>query len=77
MSEAMVPAAAEPVVVADGEARPRPAGADRRRGAGCRPRGFWSSSRGGLRTQEPRRRTGGRWGSSWGGARPEASAWVR
>ena len=37
MSEALEPAAAEPVVVADGEAaRRRPAGADRRRGAGCR-----------------------------------------
>ena len=36
MSEALVPAAAEPVVVADEESRRRPAGADRRRRTGCR-----------------------------------------
>ena len=36
MSEALVPAAAEPVVVADGGSRRRPAGADRRRRTGCR-----------------------------------------
>ena len=73
MSEALVPAAAEPVVVTD-------RGADVVLpalivDAGRMPsRGFWSSSRGGSRTRGRGRRTGGRWGSFWRGARREASA---
>ena len=74
MSEALVPAAAEPAVVADGEADVGPAGADRQRGTGCR-RAVSGVLRGADREPSGRgRRTGGRWGSISRGARREASA---
>ena len=77
MSEALQPAVATTSAVTDrrvgGFTLPQ---VIHRRRAGCCGQVLGVLRGGGLRTQEPGRRTGGRWGSSWGGARPEASAWV-
>ena len=74
MSEALVPAAAEPVVRRG--SRRRPAGADRRRRTGCRP-AVSGVLRGADREREDAGgvRAGGQ-GNSSRGARREASAWV-
>ena len=73
MSEALVPAAAEPAVVTDSGADVVLPALIVDAGPAAVAHGSWSSSRDGSRTRGRGRRTGGPWGSFSRGARREAS----